>query len=104
MRKKEDDATPPAQHRPARARNCPSHNAFPYDPTISLPALSFPAMDSGVWDPSAQDITRTTTATTAVSDELVDVPTLQHFSWPHDGITENYFSDMLGSTGLDRRS
>ncbi|KAK5298744.1 Gypsy retrotransposon integrase-like protein 1 [Exophiala xenobiotica] len=78
------------------------HDAFPYDPTISLPALSFPAMDSNVWDPSAQDITRTTTATTTVSDELVDVPTLQHFSWPHDGITENYFSDMLGSTGFDR--
>ncbi len=33
-------------------------DAFPYDPTISLPALSFPAMDSSVWDPSAQDISR----------------------------------------------
>ncbi|KAK5021072.1 Gypsy retrotransposon integrase-like protein 1 [Exophiala sideris] len=73
---------------------------FPYDPSISLPALNSSDMDSTVWDSITQGLLQTsaTNSATSLSDEMVDVPTLQHFTWPHDGITENYFSDMLGPT------
>ncbi|KAJ9635752.1 Gypsy retrotransposon integrase-like protein 1 [Knufia peltigerae] len=76
---------------------------YQYDPTLAQTALSFPGMESSAWEANIQDATQATTAAETLGDELVDVPTLQNFSWPQEGITENYFSDILPSIDITQQ-
>ena len=62
-----------------------------YNP-MALPPLSFPHVGNTVWNANTQNIQQQ--AQNTDPDEMLDLPALQQFTWPHQ-IGDKYFNDVI---------
>ncbi|KAK5026965.1 Gypsy retrotransposon integrase-like protein 1 [Exophiala sideris] len=64
-----------------------------YNPTMSLPPLSFPHVGNASWSATTHGFQQQAQNPT-VNDEMIDLPGSQQFNWPHQ-IGDKYFDDVI---------